>query len=143
MLPVLLATFVFDAVIDNPDRRLRNPNCLAAGSELRLIDHELAFPTGLVGNTKPPWELGAMRWLKEGGVHIFYPELSSQLKNLSFDALRSNWRGLADCYLDACSAAMPPEWSNEQSAVDRALDRIRQARNNIDGIITEVRRILQ
>ena len=143
MLPVLLATFVLDAIIDNPDRRLRNPNCLAAGGELRLIDHELAFPTGLVANAKPRWELGAMHWLKDGGVHLFYPELSSQLKNLSFDALRSNRRSLADCYLDACSAAMPPEWSNAQPTMDRALDRIRQARNNIDGIIIEVRRILQ
>lgn len=143
MLPVLPGTFVFDAVSDDPARRPRHPNSLAAGGELRLIDHELAFPTGLVRNAKPPGELGSMRWLKERGAHSFCPELSKRLKNLYFDARCSNWRSLVEGYLDACSAAMLPEWSNGQPTVDWVLDRIRQARNNTDGIITEVRRVLQ
>ena len=42
MLPVALGAFVFDAVIENVDRRTSNPNCLVAGEEIRLIDHELA-----------------------------------------------------------------------------------------------------
>ena len=84
-----------------------------------------------------------MRWLKEEGAPTPYPELSKQLKNRSLDALRSNWCDLAEYYLDAWRAAMPPRWSSEQPTVDRALDRTRHARNNSAGSITEVRRVMQ
>ena len=63
MLPSALEAFVFDAVIDKADRKPSNPNCLVAGDRLRLIDHELAFPStsGLPG-WRPPWQPGALRW---------------------------------------------------------------------------------
>ena len=38
-----LAIFTFDALLDNPDRRGANPNLLVKGTDLRIIDHELAF----------------------------------------------------------------------------------------------------
>jgi hypothetical protein len=37
------AVFAFDAIIQNPDRRTTNPNCLVRGEDIRIIDHELAF----------------------------------------------------------------------------------------------------
>lgn len=49
LLAVALATLVFDGVVENPDRRPENPNCLVAGQRIWLIDHELAFPQWLVG----------------------------------------------------------------------------------------------
>ena len=39
--------------------------------------------------------------------------------------------------------AIPPEWGEALSAVEDAIDRIRNARNNIDGIISEARQVLQ
>ncbi len=36
MVPVALATFVFDAIIQNPDRRSGNPNCLVRGDAFRI-----------------------------------------------------------------------------------------------------------
>ena len=62
-IPVALGAFVFDAVIDNADRRPSNPNCLHSGQETRLIDHELAFPRDSVGNQPSPWREGGLRWL--------------------------------------------------------------------------------
>jgi len=46
---------VFDAIVQNPDRRADNPNCLVRGDEIRIIDHELAFSHGLVIGSVPPW----------------------------------------------------------------------------------------
>lgn len=37
------AVFLFDAIIQNFDRRSANPNCLVRGDELRIIDHEATF----------------------------------------------------------------------------------------------------
>jgi hypothetical protein len=57
-LPVAAAIFTFDAIIQNVDRRIDNPNCLVKGSQLRIFDHELAFTHGVVIGWKPPWSLG-------------------------------------------------------------------------------------
>ena len=75
-LPSALGAFVFDAVIDNADRRPSNPNCLVAGERLHLIDHELAFPStaGLPG-WRPPWQAGALSWLDRADGHLFCREL--------------------------------------------------------------------
>ena len=91
MLPVALGAFVFDAVIGNVDRRTSNPNCLATGQEIRLIDHELTFPQNLIGNQLPPWELGGMRWLENRGQHIFLEGLRKQARNLDFGPVRGLW----------------------------------------------------
>jgi hypothetical protein len=38
---------------------------------------------------------------------------------------------------------IPPEWETAQPAVEEALDRVRNARDNLDGVIAEIRRVLQ
>ena len=96
MLPVALGAFVFDAVIENVDRRTSNPICLVAGEEIRLIDHELAFPQNLVGNRVSPWELGGMQWLKDRDQHIFFEGLRKQARHLDFGPLRRLWLALTD-----------------------------------------------
>lgn len=46
--PTAAGVLLFDAIIQNPDRRDENPNCLVQGNELRMIDHELAFAHRLI-----------------------------------------------------------------------------------------------
>lgn len=43
MYPLAAQILLFDAIIQNQDRRTNNPNCLVRGNELLIIDHELAF----------------------------------------------------------------------------------------------------
>jgi hypothetical protein len=38
LLPMAQAVFLFDAIIQNPDRSEANPNCLKRGDEVRIID---------------------------------------------------------------------------------------------------------
>ena len=121
ILPVALGAFVFDAVIENPDRRQSNPNCLVAGQELRLIDHELAFPQNLIENHPSPWQLGGMQWLKNPGQHIFVEGLRKHARHLEFGSVRGLWLALSDRRLDQIRAATPPEWADASPAVDYAL----------------------
>ena len=83
MLPTALGAFVFDAVIDNADRKPSNPNCLVARDRLHLIDHELAFPStsGLLG-WRPPWQAGALDWLDRPDDHLFCRELKNAISTL-------------------------------------------------------------
>jgi hypothetical protein len=83
MYDIAAAVFAFDAIIQNPDRRTSNPNCLVRGEDIRIFDHELAFAHRIV-----------------------------------------------------------LEWAHVAADVDSALTLIRDARNNIDACITEIRRVL-
>ena len=142
MLPSALGAFVFDAVIDNADRKPSNPNCLVARDRLRLIDHELAFPStaGLPG-WRPPWQDGALSWLDRADGHLFCHELKT--RSLDFGPLRQLWSAISDSRLQEYRQAIPPEWEAGHPAVEEALDRVGNARDNLDGVIAEIRRVLQ
>ena len=142
MLPVALSAIIFDGVIDNADRRESNPNCLVSGDEIRLIDHELAFPdtAGLFG-WQSPWLRGSLGWLDRNPRHIF----CGPLKKRPFDVapLVELWSNLSDDRLRAYRESIPQEWSRALPRVDDALDRVGNARDNIDGVISEIERVLQ
>lgn len=142
MLPVALGTLLFDAVIENLDRRVSNPNCLVSGDRIRIIDHELAFPSSaMIIGWRPPWQLGGLAWLDQPDGHIFCRGLKK--RDLDFSPLVGVWSTLSDARLQEYRAAVPPEWSEALPVVDEALGRVRNARDNIDGVIAEIERVLQ
>lgn len=142
MVPAALGTLLFDAVIENVDRRVANPNCLVSGDCIRIIDHELAFPsTAMVIGWRPPWQPGSLAWLDQPEGHIFCRGLKK--RDLDFSSLVRVWSGVSDARLREYRAAVPPEWSDALPAVDEALDRVRNARDNMDGVIAEIERVLQ
>ncbi len=75
MVNVALGIFVFDAIIQNDDRRDGNPNCLVMGEHLRIIDHELAFAHSQLLFWEPPWQLGGLQRLARPGAHILRDKL--------------------------------------------------------------------
>ena len=139
MLPSALGAIVFDAIIDNVDRMESNPNCLVARDRFCIIDHELTFPpvSGIL-NWQPPWKLGALRWLDR---HIFFQQLKKC--HLDFDAIQGLWVAISDTRLLEYRDAIPPEWNEALPTVAEALDRVRNARDNFDGVIIEIRRVLR
>ena len=142
MVPVALSALVFDAIIENADRRVSNPNCLVAGNCIRLIDHELGFPSkAVVIGWLPPWREGGLGWLDQDDQHIFCKGLKR--RDLDASPLPEVWSGVSDARLREYRAAIPQEWSEALPAVDEALGRIRDGRDNIDGVIAEIQRVLQ
>ena len=142
MLLSALGALVFDAVIDNFDRKPSNPNCLVAQDHFRLIDHELAFPsTFALLDWRPPWQVGALAWLERADGHIFCRELKK--RDLDFGPLRTLWTTISDDRLLEYQHTIPPEWDTAHPSVEEALDRVRNARDNLDGVIAEIRRVLQ
>jgi hypothetical protein len=134
------AVMLFDAVIDNPDRRESNSNCLQRGDDLRIIDHELCLsPVPLLG-WRPPWQIGALHHMETPGAHIFRVPLRRQV--VDWAAIEGAWQGLSDARLADYQAVLPAEWASAGPAVGRAIEKIRNARDNIDGCIAEVQRVL-
>jgi hypothetical protein len=139
-LPTAASIFVFDAIIQNDDRRNENPNCLVKGDEIRIFDHELAFSHGILLGWKPPWETGAMGHLTVPGRHIFRQKLLKRA--IDYVPIKAAWAGLQDERLRDYEAEIPVEWANARGAAKRALQLIRDARDHIDGCLAEVQRVL-
>jgi hypothetical protein len=140
MRPVAAGILLFDAIIQNPDRRAENPNCLVRGDDLRIIDHELAFMHRLILGWKAPWLMGGMRDLATPGRHIFVSGLKGAA--LDFEPIRSRWTALSDARLKEYAGSVPPEWAAANADIDVALKLIADARDNLDACIAELGRVL-
>lgn len=140
MLSTAAGIFVFDAFVNNADRREDNPNCLVRGTNLRIFDHELAFLyKGIIG-WRQPWHVGALAAFASPGRHIFYKGLKGRSVDLA--AIRSAWSSLDDRRLAGYKVAIPPAWSSSLPAVDDAIGLIQGVRDHLDDALAEVRRIL-
>jgi hypothetical protein len=129
----------FDAFVENADRREGNPNCLVSGDQIRIFDHEMAFPRGVIG--LKPWSVGGMKHLTEPpGRHIFQSQLVGQ--GIDSPAIRAKWAALRDDEIDEDGAAVPVEW-HEPGFVGDILTKIRQVRDNLTGCMAELERILR
>lgn len=143
MLPMAAGIFVFDGIIQNPDRRSVNPNCLVRGDELRIFDHELAFSHDLPRIGQPwtrPWVLGGLKSLETNGNHIFRAGLKG--RSIDFGSIRAAWQGLSDAHIADYEGELPAEWTDVARAAASAAKLIRDARDNIDAVLQEVKRVL-
>ncbi|MEI6350219.1 MAG: HipA family kinase [Verrucomicrobiota bacterium] len=131
--------FAFDAMIQNPDRRIINPNCLTNGNEIVILDHELAF-SFLAGVLfwSPPWENGDLNFLKE---HIFHEPLRKTPVN--FDRLAGAVEAITDEQIQTYAAAVPPEWDGGKDAVTQILEYILSLKQNILPTLEAIRSLLQ
>lgn len=140
MFDTAAAIFVFDAIIQNFDRKADNPNCLVRGEEIRIIDHELAFAHRLVLGWRAPWLVGGLNWLETNGSHIFLADLKRS--GVEFAPIQQRWTAITNERLIEYRATIPADWAHNAPDLDSALTLIRDARNNIDACITEIRRVL-
>ena len=140
MLETALGILVFDAIIQNDDRRAGNSNCLVLGEHLRIIDHELAFAHRLMLGWQPPWQLGGLQRLVNPGAHIFRDKLRGAA--LNFAPIRAAWAGLSDGRVEGYASALPAEWAEAAADAAAAIRLIKDARDHIDGCLNEVRRVL-
>ncbi len=140
MLPIAAAIFTFDAITQNADRRTENPNCLVKGSKILIFDHELAFTHGLVIGWRPPWVLGGLKFMETPGFHILMARLVG--RPIDFGPIRTAWASLSNARIEEYELVLPTEWAGAAGAVKAALSLIQNARDNIDGCLAEVKRVL-
>ena len=141
MLPVAQAVFLFDAIIQNPDRSEDNPNCLRRGDEIRIIDHELAFPHVWLADGRKPWEPGGLDQLAAPGRHIFFRHLKGKWPTET-GLLRAAWTNLSPERLEEYKNLVLAAWDESLPLVDKALAQIRQAQDRLDECLWQVERVL-
>ncbi|MEX1116115.1 MAG: HipA family kinase [Akkermansiaceae bacterium] len=121
--------FAFDGLIQNPDRRAINPNCVFLGDDYLLYDHEVAFSNLLALFAKPPWEAGGLDVLKD---HIFRDVLRGQ--SLELDRLQGTLEALDASRFHAYAEAIPAEWDGQAITRDKAAEHILNCIPNFDRI---------
>ena len=127
--------FAFDALIQNPDRKVNNPNLLWKGEEIFLIDHELAFSFLFrIGNSSEPWILegDAGVFLNE---HVFYQELKGREVDLA--RFQGALGAISDEDLAGMVDQVPREWNNEN--VSRISNHLKGVRDHATDFVKQVK----
>jgi hypothetical protein len=129
--------YAFDALIQNPDRRVGNPNLFARGEDLFVYDHELAFSFLLdILPSDTPW------LLREGHLyldsHVFFGKLRA--KPIDLNEFTIKLRDLPTNRLTDILASAPAEWNN--GCLQRIDDHLRAVSVHADEFAEEVRRRL-
>jgi hypothetical protein len=131
---------VFDQIITNVDRRPVNPNCLVAGAQLLMIDHELSFQRVLFW--KEPWVDGGLTGMNTREHHIFagpyYETLPTELERFA-----SAWEGLTPEQFDSYRNTLPDSWVYDDAHVNEILSYLRDVKVNIRLITTNALRELK
>ncbi len=141
MVSTAAAILLFDAIIQNPDRRVGNPNCMTGGENLCIFDHELAFAHLLILLWKPPWTNGGMNTLDDPGPrHIFVDEIRGV--DVDWEEIKFRWADLSDARLDDYMNSIPREWDAARSDLDGAKSLVAEARDRIEDCVNEAKRIL-
>lgn len=127
--------FSFDALIQNPDRKVKNPNFLWKGDEVFLIDHELVFSfLYQIGERADPWSLqgSAGDFLND---HVFYRELKAQEIDLA--RFQGALEAISDDDLTGMFDQIPREWNND--GVSKISSHLRSVRDHAAEFVNQVK----
>ncbi|MBI5149964.1 MAG: hypothetical protein HZA28_04250 [Candidatus Omnitrophica bacterium] len=126
---------IFDALIQNFDRRAGKPNMFIKGDEIYIFDHELAFSfLELIGKRDSPWEQAAFSSCVRG--HFFYRQLKG--RTLSLERITQGIKNMGDDFLLDVQASIPEEWKDGE--IGHIFDHLKAIVENADRFIEGVRR---
>lgn len=134
LLPTAGEIIAFDAMIANPDRRVKNPNCLSNSRSLAIYDHELAFQTEGVLFWKPPWE--EVTFAPGDQRHVFLDMVKGE--KIDFSRLRGALEAITPERIDDYRASLPEEWGREDAATERMVAYIKQLREHSAAVIQKI-----
>lgn len=104
--------FAFDVLIQNTDRRAGKQNMLTDGTDILLLDHELAFSfTQAIFPPKEPWLIpeADMYWIRN---HYFFQQLRG--KRIDFRTLNVNLQNITPSFWQCAHQHTPPEWRTSE-----------------------------
>ena len=99
--------FAFDAIVQNPDRTSKNPNCVFHHERVIVFDHELAFSNLLAIASAPPWDAEGFSFLTD---HVFrFAVVHQEFRpDRMRDALRFVSQSRVEDYLQFVPASWTP-----------------------------------
>jgi len=122
--------YLFDALIENPDRRKDKPNLLIKEGKLYVIDHESAFAFYYAIGGKADYS-----FLRR---HLFYDLLRNKYKDDKLDYIPffEKLNLLSDELIEEMSDGIPEEW--KRNPLSKVIDHLKRVRDNQDNFIKEI-----
>ncbi|MBI5212587.1 MAG: hypothetical protein HY957_04355, partial [Nitrospirae bacterium] len=129
--------FAFDALIQNPDRKVNKPNILWKGDDLYIIDHEMSlmFIYEILPTTNP-WQISNLRFIKD---HLFCGNLKGQTVNL--DRFAGALEMLTDNVVGTILSDVPEDWRSDN--ISKITTHINEIVYHSNDFVDEIRRALQ
>lgn len=130
--------FAFDALIQNPDRRVNNPNLFTQGDNIYVYDHEetcFSFLMALLPS-KEPWNLERETYYLEN--HVFYNKLKR--KEIDLADFGRMLKLLTRKVLNEIREDTPSEWAHDD--LKRIEDHLAQIQRNAGKFVEQVQRRL-
>ncbi len=78
--------------------------------------------------------------MENPGFHIFRNGLKGKI--IDYDQIKASWNALSDDQIASYESALPLEWGGVSNSVKDALTLVKDARDNIDGCLSEIKRVL-
>lgn len=107
------AIFAFDVLVQNPDRRVDNPNLLVKDGTFFAIDNEKAFSHlmfPVIGGAPQPWMPGFVDTVSSfASEHVFYRELRGCTVDLG--SFESRLQDLMFGHVDTMVRSVPASWA--------------------------------
>ena len=129
--------FAFDGLIQNPDRRAVNPNCVFLGGDFLLYDHESAFSNFFAIFAKSAWEPGGLDFLSD---HIFRHALRGH--GLELDRLQGAFEALDASRFQAYLQQVPADWDGEAITRERVAELLLNCLPHFDRIKLQLQSVL-
>jgi hypothetical protein len=129
--------FAFDALIQNLDRRVENPNLFTQGDSIYVYDHEETSFSFLVAlsPSAEPWNLEREAYLER---HVFYSRLRA--KELDLRGFEQGLKALSREVLTAIREELPPEWVHED--LKHIEGHLMEVQKNAEKFVEQIRRRL-
>lgn len=137
-----LKIFVFDLIIQNPDRTILygKPNLFTTGSDLWILDHEVAFSFlyPILGRPQTdPWILHAndMNMIEN---HVLFNKL--RRKQLNFAILDNFLDPIDNDFWESVAQELPQEWHSSDFEVIRT--HLQSIRDNWNVFVEQIKTLL-
>ena len=130
--------FVFDGIIQNPDRRDANPNCVFLGDCFLIYDHESAFSGFRDLFPKDPWEDGAVDFLKN---HVLFRSLKKS-DVYGLERFLRSWESLDESKLSSYIDWVPEEWDSSNVSRRLIVDYLRSCLPHFDDVKNQILSLL-
>jgi hypothetical protein len=136
-----MEVFAFDGIIQNPDRRASNPNCVFSGDSIILYDHESAFSNFRNIFPTNPWEPGGMNFLSiPEKEHVFWSALRGKI--LELDRLQGAMEAVDKDRFAQYLSVIPENWNGTAVTAQKIAGYLQICAHRFDEIKQQLQGIL-
>lgn len=136
--------YLFDTIVENTDRGVRNPNLLVSGNDFKVIDFGHSFQRchdgGAYNGSRMPWQANGI-WNHVAGdlQHVLFASMRGFTEEL-IENFTNDLCALSDSVIEDYVTKIPTEWGDNTAC--KIIDYLLSARDNAGDFETKVKEVM-